>query len=253
VAENKEDYSEESQKEVQDENEEKVWEVPDIGEEEKSEIIEEAKESETKADAPVEEAETKTDTLAEENEKHKKEIAGLNDKYLRLYAEFENYKRVVAKEKEELIKYSNEDLLKNLLPVIDHLELAIHHSENDKDNSASALIEGVEMTLKELRNTLEKSGLVGIEALGKPFDPFVHHAMSQVETEESEENTVVMELRKGYMLKDRVLRPAYVGVSKKPSKNEKTEKNKKTSKTKKHKAEKEHNKKEHQKSEIEEE
>ncbi len=144
----------------------------------------------------------------------KKEIASLKDKYLRLYADFENYKRLTAKNKEELIKYSNEDLIKGLLSVIDHLELALQHSENEV---SSALAEGVHLTLKELRTTLARFGLAAIEALGKPFDPFFHHAMSQVESEENDENTVVSEFRKGYMLKDKVLRASLVGVSKKPS------------------------------------
>ncbi len=157
-------------------------------------------------------------------EKIGKELSELKDKYLRLYADFENYKRTVAKEKEELIKYSNEELMKELLTVIDHLELALQHSSHSgiphvvsyNNKASTALTEGVEMTLKELKTTLEKFGLVSIEALGKPFDPFLHHAMAQIESEESEENKVVTEFRKGYMLRDRVLRAGLVGVSKKP-------------------------------------
>jgi molecular chaperone GrpE len=145
-----------------------------------------------------------------------KELSELKDKYLRLYADFENYKRLVAKNKEELIKYSNEDLMRELLPVIDHLELALQHSA--KGDNLSALAEGVQMTLKELTATLEKFGLTTIESLGKPFDPSLHHAISQTESEEMEENMVVEEFRKGYKLKDRVLRAALVSVSKKPDK-----------------------------------
>ena len=145
----------------------------------------------------------------------KKETAELKDKYLRLYADFENYKRLSAKNKVELIKYSNEELVRELLSVIDHLELALQHSSNNE--ASLALAEGVQMTLKELKTTLEKFGLITIEALGKPFDPFFHHAISQVESEESDEDTVVSEFRKGYMLKDKVLRASLVGVSKKPT------------------------------------
>jgi molecular chaperone GrpE len=200
-----EEQNEEPTQEVQEEKEDMVWELPDIDEAEKSEIIEETKEMKEK------------DTDTESIDKLRKEVAELNSKYVRLYADFDNYKRVVAKEKEELIKYSNEELLKGLLSVIDHLELALQHSDKNSNDSLPALIEGVELTLKELKTTLERYGLTGIEALGKPFDPFVHHAMTQVETDESEENRVVSEFRKGYMLQDRVLRPAFVGVSKKPS------------------------------------
>ena len=151
----------------------------------------------------------------DEKEELEKSLQEANDKYVRLYADFENYKKIAARNKEELLKYANDDLMTDVLTVIDHLELALQHTaENEGPNP---LVEGVELTLKELRNILEKHGLVAIETLGKPFDPVVHHAMSQVETEEAEVNTVVTEFRKGYMLKERVLRAAMVGVAKKPS------------------------------------
>jgi molecular chaperone GrpE len=140
------------------------------------------------------------------------EFREMNDKYLRLYAEFENYKKRVNKDKEELIKYGNENLLFDLLPVIDNLELALQHASND---ISSGLVQGVEITLKELRKTLEKFGLAPIEAFGKPFDPLVHHAMTQVERDDVDEKTIVEEYRKGYRLRDKVLRPSLVAVSKK--------------------------------------
>jgi len=150
-----------------------------------------------------------------EVEELKRSLSDLNDKYLRLYAEFENYKKFEAKKREELINYSNEGLMKDLLTVIDNLELALQHSSEEE--SCSALAKGVELTLKEFKNILERYGLVSIDAEGKPFDPHLHHAMSQVETDEVDENVVVTEFRKGYKLKDRVLRAALVGVSKKPA------------------------------------
>jgi molecular chaperone GrpE len=140
------------------------------------------------------------------------ELQEMNSKYLRLYAEFENYKKRVVKDKEELIKYGNESLLFDLLPVIDNLEMALKHATN---NISSGLVQGVEITLKEMRKTLEKYGLLPIEAEGKPFDPAVHHAMTQVERDDVSENMVVEEYRKGYMLKDKVLRASLVAVSKK--------------------------------------
>ena len=140
------------------------------------------------------------------------ELREMNDKYLRLYAEFENYKKRVNKDKEELIKYGNENLLYDLLPVIDNLDMALQHASND---ISSGLVQGVEITLKELRKTLEKFGLVPIEAFGKPFDPLVHHAMTQVERDDVDEKTIVEEYRKGYRLRDKVLRPSLVAVSKK--------------------------------------
>ncbi len=154
-------------------------------------------------------------------EELKKSLSELNDKYIRLYADFENYKKGTVRDKEELLKFSNEELITDLLTVIDHLELALQHSSGNE--SSNSLAEGVELTLKELKNVLEKHGLINIETEGKPFDPSVHHALSQIESEETDENTVVAEFRKGYMLKDRVLRAALVGISKKPAKIKKIE------------------------------
>ncbi len=167
------------------------------------------------AEAPSEE----TLTEKEHVEKLEKSLSELNDKYLRLYAEFENYKKFEARKKEEIINYSNEELMKELLTVIDHLELALQHASTN-DEASSPLAEGVELTLKELKTILERYGLVSINAQGNPFDPHLHHAISQVETDELDENMVVTEFRKGYKLKDRVIRAALVGVSKKPSKKE---------------------------------
>ncbi len=182
-------------------------------EEEKNDILEnENIEKKENQEEQTDVAETEQEKGVEEL---KKELAELNDKFLRLYADFENYKRLAAKNKEELIKYSNEELMKELLSVIDHLELALQHSANSENSLA--LAEGVDMTLKEIKATLEKFGLESIESLGNPFDPSVHHAIAQVETEDNEENVVVTEFRKGYKLRDRVLRAALVGVSKKPS------------------------------------
>lgn len=155
----------------------------------------------------------------EDIESLKKSLSEINDKYVRLYAEFENYKKFATRSKEEQLKYANENLLKDLLTVIDHLELALQHSAG-----SNSLAEGVELTLKEMKNVLEKYGLISIEALGKPFDPSIHHAMTQIESEDAEENTVVKEFRKGYMFKDRVLRASLVGVAKKPASESSAEK-----------------------------
>ena len=172
------------------------------------------KEEETAEKAPV-----------AEREQISAELQEINAKYLRLYAEFENYKKRVSKDKEELIKYGNENLLYEILPFIDHLEMALKHASNEV---SSGLVQGVEITLRDLRKTLEKFGLTAIEADGKPFDPVVHHAMSQVERNDTEDNTVVEEFRRGYMLRDKVLRPALVAVSKKTVKSEGQEQEEKT-------------------------
>ncbi|HYA26452.1 MAG TPA: nucleotide exchange factor GrpE [Thermodesulfovibrionales bacterium] len=145
------------------------------------------------------------------------ELADLRDKYLRLYAEFENYKKRVQKDKEDLARYCNETILYEILPIMDNLEMALSHSA---ENVSEGLVKGVEITLREFRRVTEKFGLIPIEAEGKPFDPAVHHAMSQVETPNVEDKTVVEEYRKGYLFGDKVLRPSLVAVSKHPAKSE---------------------------------
>ncbi len=151
--------------------------------------------------------------LEERLKEREEELNQMKDRYLRLYAEFENYKRRVQKDKEELVKYALEPFVKDLLNVVDNLERALEHAENE--DAVAALREGVELTLKEFRKILNKYEVREIEALGKPFDPFYHDAMSQIEREDVEDKTVVEEYRKGYMLKDKVIRPSLVGVSKK--------------------------------------
>jgi molecular chaperone GrpE len=143
------------------------------------------------------------------------ELEETKEKYLRLYAEFENYRKKVQKDKEELIRYSNEKLIYELLPIIDNLEMALKHTDEKE-----SLIKGVENTLRELLRTLQKFGLNPIESLGKPFDPIYHHAMAQIERDDLETNTVVEELRKGYMYNSKVIRPSLVTVSKRKSNTE---------------------------------
>ncbi len=141
------------------------------------------------------------------------ELAELRDKYLRLYAEFENYRKRVQKDKEELIKYCNESILYEILPVVDNLEMALSHATDDV---SEGLVKGVEITLREFQRITGKFGLSPIEAEGLPFDPAVHHAMSQVERTDLKDKTVVEEFRKGYKFGDKVLRPSLVAVSKNP-------------------------------------
>ncbi|MDI6744729.1 MAG: nucleotide exchange factor GrpE [Thermodesulfovibrionales bacterium] len=142
------------------------------------------------------------------------ELGQEKDRYLRLYAEFDNYKKRIARDREELIKYGNESLLYELLPVIDNLEMAMKHSSND---TAAGLAQGVEITLKEFLRVIDKFGLSPIDASDKMFDPSLHHAMTQIERDDIDENMVVEEFRKGYMFREKVLRPSLVAVSKKPA------------------------------------
>jgi molecular chaperone GrpE len=134
------------------------------------------------------------------------------DLYLRSQAEIENIRKRSKREKEEWVKYANETLIKNILPSLDNLEKALEHVDNE--HAIRALREGVELTLKGLKDALSKSGLVEIHALGEPFDPCYHEAVSQIQNDQVKPGTVVEELQKGYLLNDRLIRPAVVVVSK---------------------------------------
>jgi molecular chaperone GrpE len=158
---------------------------------------------------------SETELLQEINEFREKSEKTY-DQYLRAQAEMENIIKRNKKDKEEWIKYSNETLIKELLTVIDNLEKAIAHSGDDK--SVQALREGVELTLKGLKSTLAKSGLEEIVSIGKPFDPNFHHAVSEQESEDMEPGVVLSEFQKGYILHQRLIRPAMVIISKEKSK-----------------------------------
>ncbi len=183
-------------------------------------MTEEQKNEISQEDEHKENEQVSSEQISEQDniEELKNSLSEANDKYVRLYADFENYKKIASKNKEELLKYANEDLMTDILTVLDHLELALQHSINNE--TSNPLAEGVELTLKELKSVLEKHGLITIDALEKPFDPSLHHAMSQIETEDTEENTVIKEFRKGYILRGRVLRAALVAVAKKQTKSE---------------------------------
>ncbi|MDL1963298.1 MAG: nucleotide exchange factor GrpE [Deltaproteobacteria bacterium] len=142
------------------------------------------------------------------------ELKETYDRFLRVSAEFENYKKRSAREMSEFKKFANESLIKELLLIIDNLELAINSSK-DEENSNNGLIEGIDMTLKKLLKILGEFGLKQIESLEKPFDPNFHQAVMQEETDKHSQNTVIKELQKGYILNERLLRPAMVVVSKK--------------------------------------
>jgi len=134
------------------------------------------------------------------------------DLFLRSEAESENLKKRNKKEKEDWIKYANETLVKELLPVMDNLEQAISHSQNE--DSLHALREGVELTLKGLKDTLMKSGLEEVKAIGEPFDPSFHHAVSEMEDENAQTGHIINELQKGYIFNQRLIRPSMVVVNK---------------------------------------
>jgi molecular chaperone GrpE len=140
------------------------------------------------------------------------ECKSLNDRYVRLAAEFENYKRLAQRDQRDQIRYGNEQILKELLPVVDNMERAIK-AATDSGGGGSALIQGVDLTLKQLVSALGKFGVQPIESVGQPFDPTLHQAVSQIPSESVPEQHVAQEYQKGYRLHDRILRAAMVGVS----------------------------------------
>ncbi len=141
------------------------------------------------------------------------------DRYLRQVAELENFKKRINREREEAIRFANEALVKDLLPVVDNLERAVAHSKDG--GNGKPLVEGVEMVLRGLFDVLAKHGVVQVSAVGQPFDPQKHEAMAHIEVGTHEPNTIVDEYHKGYMLRDRLLRPALVSVAKPPKSQEK--------------------------------
>ncbi|MBW1715131.1 MAG: nucleotide exchange factor GrpE [Deltaproteobacteria bacterium] len=133
------------------------------------------------------------------------------DLYMRTYAEMENIKKRGIKERDELARYANESIIKEILPVIDNLDKAISHARNDENSSA--LVEGLELTRDGLMKALKKAGLNEVEALGKPFDPNFHESVSQQIDDTVAPGHVVMELQKGYLLNGRLMRPSMVVIS----------------------------------------
>jgi molecular chaperone GrpE len=167
-------------------------------------------------DEERQEKEKEIGELKQELEEKEKEIKEHHDRLLRLAADFENYKKRAAREKEDWTKFANEDVIRAILPFIDNLERAVNHAQKVADTGV--LIEGVRLTLQQILQSLNKFGLSSFQSVGKPFDPTVHEAMLVVETDQHEPNQVVEEFQKGYFLNDRLLRPATVSVSKPPEK-----------------------------------
>jgi molecular chaperone GrpE len=155
-----------------------------------------------------------TEELKRTLEEKEEVIKSLQEKMLYFQAEFENYKKLKIKEKQDTLKFGNEVLVKELLPVLDNLEMALDHTEKTEDYKG--IYEGVKMTLNEFLKVLEKAGVTRIEAAGKKFDPNLHEAFYQEEKEDVEPDTVISEFQKGYLLNNRLVRPSRVIISKKP-------------------------------------
>jgi molecular chaperone GrpE len=137
------------------------------------------------------------------------------DRLLRVSADFDNYKKRMAREKEETIRQANESLIQKLLPVLDNFEAALN-AANNGNVSLDNFKTGVAMIYQQLKNVLAEFGLKEINATNSKFDPSIHEALSQLETNETEEGNVVAQIRKGYTLNSKLIRPASVVVAKKP-------------------------------------
>ena len=138
------------------------------------------------------------------------------NRYVRLNADFDNFKKRAAKDRLDAIKYANEGLIERLLPVMDNFEAALAAGNNTDPASVKSLVTGVKMIANQLRGVLAESGLEEIDAAGKPFDPALHEALSQQPSSDVPEGHVLQLVRKGYRLKERLVRPAAVVVATKP-------------------------------------
>ncbi len=131
----------------------------------------------------------------------------------RQVAEADNLRKRLAKEKQDAIRYANEALIENLLPTMDSFEMAITATRDSGANNIESLKTGIEMVYTQLKRTLEEAGVTEIDAVGQAFDPSLHEAMSRKQTDETDEGTVLEQTRKGYRLRDRLLRAASVVVA----------------------------------------
>jgi len=182
--------------------------------EELREALKAKKEAEAKTEKAPEPANEAEDVLAsiraaEEDAKQH------YDKLLRVMAEFENFKKRVGREQEEKVKFANERLMLEILPALDDLDRVLDHVAEDASPEVKAIADGVGLVRRALYNALSKFGLSEIEALDKPFDPAMHEAVSCIEDNEREDNSIIAVHRKGYKLEDRVIRAAQVIVTKK--------------------------------------
>lgn len=139
------------------------------------------------------------------------------DRLLRVTADLDNYRKRAVREKQEAIRYANESLLEKLIPVLDNFDMALAATQKVENDAAQSVQTGVGMIYQQLKGVLVDAGLEEVDATGKAFDPNLHEAVSQHHTGDVPEGQVVQQLRKGYKLKDRLLRPATVIVSAPPA------------------------------------
>ena len=165
---------------------------------------------------PVEAATVTPEQLTELKERAAKADENW-ERLLRTTADFDNFKKRAAREKQEAIKYANEGLLQKLVLVLDNFDMALAAAQKTGPDNGQSLQAGVSMIHQQLKSVLSEAGLEELNAIGQPFDPNFHEALSQQETSDVPEGQVVQQMRKGYKLRDRLLRPASVVVAKQPA------------------------------------
>jgi len=158
--------------------------------------------------------------IDEEIDRLREELIQTQDKHLRLQADFDNFRRRAQKERQELLQYGHENLVKDLLSTVDNLDRAIEHTQQSDGGDLESLLQGVELLQRELHAILERHAVTEIQAMGGQFDPALHEAMAQVPDASVPPNTVIDVLQKGYQLRGRLLRPTRVVVAREPEKNE---------------------------------
>jgi molecular chaperone GrpE len=211
-----------NQNETQTETENMLQEDQEFQETEK---IDEAEKVSDEVSASAETTDVGDDSVDEETEVSDKEqtveervadaeskYKEMQDRYLRLNAEFDNYKKRMMRENSDRLKYFNMELIKELLPSVDNLERAISHA-GDENSDLENMIEGLQMVYKGMQDAFGKFGVSEIESIGKEFDPNCHQAVGMIESQEVPENHVAEECLKGYYLHDRIIRPTMVRVS----------------------------------------
>lgn len=211
-----------NQNETQTETEDMLQEDQEFQE---TENIDEAEKVSGEVSASAEATEEGDDSVDEETEVSDREptveeraadaeskYKEMQDRYLRLNAEFDNYKKRMMRENSDRLKYFNMELIKELLPSVDNLERAISHA-GDENSDLENMIEGLQMVYKGMQEAFGKFGVSEIESIGKEFDPNCHQAVGMIESQEVPENHVAEECLKGYYLHDRIIRPTMVRVS----------------------------------------
>ncbi|MBC8080202.1 MAG: nucleotide exchange factor GrpE [Gorillibacterium sp.] len=141
----------------------------------------------------------------------RQELKEAQERTLRVQADFDNFRRRTRQDKEEFAKYASSKVMEGIIPVVDNFERALGASRETQD--FDSLMKGIEMTFRQLEQLLEQEGVKSMETVGQPFNPEFHQAIMQVDSDEHEEGMIVEEVIKGYMLRDKVIRPAMVKVS----------------------------------------